>query len=508
MNNTVATQFENIDKLYKSIPSKGTAVMAEENGPLNNVINSMVNTGAANSRFEFIDTLLKRSDNPYSLGALMLDQNKFNSLPDPVKIIFADILSKLLNYKDQNNVEATIRADIDYNLMENANRINYNDINFIDSGDKIADIKALLTACNSLGMSKPLLNDSTGMNTSGPVLDMLLILKTSGNMVAYNLALEMLNKLETFALVKKVLGKAVAIAKDLQFSSPNLMSPAAIGNVAVNQNLIASAGNGVMSIDGMIGNMTNILVNSVNPITQRNLPQMYPMISYLSQSIPTLLPLDIVKTFNALTTLDDNTPISAQDKAAIEASYGKFKAIYGPDCQITVDLKMVISLGYLAIKLMEFVQVSNGKVDPNVLNGIVQYIGVLNMIAYGRDASNVQPEKLALVDAVVADIQSGKPFFTLGLYGGNSLIANAAKTLFVINPSTGIPLLNSKNIIESSGVAYTGGNAPVQGGINFIMVRTFLEKIPQLKPYISNVQQLDELAQAIRSALVRLNLNV
>ena len=39
------------------------------------------------------------------------------------------------------------------------------------------------------------------------------------------------------------------------------------------------------------------------------------------------------------------------------------------------------------------------------------------------------------------------------------------------------------------------------------MVRTYLEKIPQLKPYTNNVQSLDELAQAITSALVRLQIN-
>ena len=60
MNNTVAGKFENFDKLYSSVPPRGTAVIAEENGPLNNMVNSMVNTNIANSRFEFTKTILER----------------------------------------------------------------------------------------------------------------------------------------------------------------------------------------------------------------------------------------------------------------------------------------------------------------------------------------------------------------------------------------------------------------------------------------------------------------
>lgn len=504
MNNTVATQFENFDKLYSSIPSRGTANIAEENGPLNNLVNSMVNTNIANNRFEFTKTILQRSDNPYSLGSVMIDQNKYQSLPDGVKSIIADVAGKLLNYKDPNNIEAAIRADIDYKLHENPNRVNYNDPNFIGSGDKVADIKALMEACGSLGMSKPLLNDNTSATKA--VLDMLVILKSSGNAVAYNLALELLNKMETYASITKVLGKAVATARDLQVSVNTPVGQMSSGNVAFNRNLVSNMGNTNVSIDAMIGNMTNTLVNLVNPMVQANAPQLTQIAAYLSQSIPTLLQLDTVKTFNALITLDTNAQLTQIDQMAVSTAYGKYKSIFGPDGPISHDLRISISAGYLSIKIQELIQLSNGKMDPNIIAGLAQYATILDVIAYGQPANNIAPEQLNLNDTVAADIQSGKPFYTLGLYGGNALIANAAKHLFITNPVNGLPLLHPKNIIESTGTAYSGGN--INQGVNFIMVRTFLEKIPQLKPFIGNTTQLDELAKAITSAIARLHLHV
>lgn len=503
MNNVVATQFDNFDKLYKNVPAKGLANIAEENGPLNNLVNSMVNVNIANNRYDFIKTILERTDNPYNLGSLMIDQTKYNALPDPIKGIVIDVLSKLLNYKDPNNTDATIRASIDYRLLENANRINYNDINYVGSGDTVADIKALVEALTDLcSISKPLLNDSTG--AVGPMFDMLAILKNSGNMVAYNLALELLNKNETFALVQKVINKLVPLAGKLQFSmSPQNMTTTA-SNVAINRNLVSSMGVGNMSVDAMLSNMTNTLASIVNPMVQNNLPNIFPMISYCTQSIPQLLSLDVVRTFNTLMALEIGGPISVADRMAIEVAYGKYKAIFGPDSPVNHDLRISIALGYLATKLIEVVQSSNGKLNPDIMNAIMQYVMVLNLIAYGQDATNVAPVKLELSDAVVVDIQAGKPFYTLGLYGGNALIENAAKTLFIVNPTNGQPLLSPKNIIESAGTAY-GGNS--NQGVNFIMVRTYLEKIPQLKPYASNAQTLDELAQAITSALVRLQIH-
>lgn len=505
MNNTVAGKFENFDKLYSSIPPRGTAVIAEENGPLNNVVNSMVNTNIANNRFEFTKTILERSDNPYGLGSVMLDQNKYQALPDGVKGIVADVISKLLNYKDINNVEAAFRAEVDLHLFDNFNHINYNDINFSSSGDKTADIKALLESVNTIEMTKPLLNDPTG--AVGPIMDMLIILKGSGNMVAYNLALELLNKMESYASVTKVIKKALIVARDLQFSMNTQAGQMSSGNVSFNRNLVSGAGQANMSIDAMVGNTTNTLVNTVNPVTQASAPQLLPVIAYLSQSIPTLLPLDVVKTFNTLISQDISAQITQQEQMAVTAAYGKYKSIFGPDGPISHDLRVSIALGYLSIKVQELLQTSANRLDPNIVNGLGQYIFVLDMIAYGQSAINIQPEKLTLNDAVAADIQSGKPFYTLGLYGGNILISNAAKNLFLTNPVNGLPLLHPKNIIESTGTAYNGGN--LNQGINFIMVRTFIEKIPMLKPYIeTNKQQLDELAQAIASSLARLQLHV
>lgn len=503
MNNVVATQFDNFDKLYKNVPAKGLANLAEENGPLNNLVNSMVNVNIANNRYDFIKTILERTDNPYSLGSLMLDQTKYNALPDPIKGIVIDVFSKLLNYKDPNNTDATIRASIDFRLLENATRINYNDINFVGSGDTVADIKALIESLIDLcSISKPLLNDSTG--AVGPMFDMLAILKNSGNMSAYNLALDLLNKNETFALVQKVITKLVPLASKLQFAMGPQSIATSASNVAVNRNLVSNMGTTNMSVDAMLSTMINTLVNIVNPMVQTNLPNIFPMISYCTQSIPQLLQLDVVRTFNTLMGLEIGSPISPADRMAIEVAYGKYKAIFGPDSPITRDLRISIAFGYLAGKLVEVVQSSNGKLNPDIANAIMQYVMVLNLIAYGQDATNVAPVKLELADAVVADIQAGKPFFTLGLYGGNALIENAAKSLFIINPTNGQPLLSPKNIIESAGTAYTGN---VNQGVNFIMVRTYLEKIPQLKPYTNNVQSLDELAQAITSALVRLQIN-
>jgi len=503
MNNTVAGKFENFDKLYSSVPPRGTAVVAEENGPLNNMVNSMVNTNIANSRFEFTKTILERSDNPYGLGSVMLDQNKYQALPDGVKGIVADVVSKLLNYKDINNIEAVCRAEIDLNLLDNINHVNYNEPNFNGSGDKVADIKVLIESLGALEMSKPLLNDPTG--AVGPIMDMLVILKSSGNVVAYNLALELLNKMETYASVTKVIKKAVSVSRNLQVSM-NIQTGMNSGNVSFNRNLVAGAGEANMSIDAMIGNMTNTLVNLVNPVVQANMPHLMQVAAYLSQSIPTLLQLDSVKTFNTLITQDMSAQISPQQQMVVAAAYGKYKSVFGPDGPINHDLRISIALGYLSLKVQELIQTSAGKLDPTIVNGLGQYASVLDMIAYGQVTANVQPEKLTLNDAVAADIQSGKPFYTLGLYGGNILIANAAKNLFLTNPVNGLPLLHPKNIIESAGTAYNGTN--INQGINFIMVRTFIEKIPMLKPYIeTNKAQLDELAQAITSALVRLQLH-
>ena len=169
----------------------------------------------------------------------MLDQAKYNALPDPIKGIVVDVFSKLLNYKDPNNTDATIRASIDFRLLENATRINYNDINFVGNGDIVADIKALIESLTDLcSISKPLLNDSTG--AVGPMFDMLAILKNSGNMSAYNLALDLLNKNETFALVQKVITKLVPLASKLQFAMGPQSIATSASNVAVNRNLVSN----------------------------------------------------------------------------------------------------------------------------------------------------------------------------------------------------------------------------------------------------------------------------
>lgn len=499
MNNAVATQFNNFDKLYQNVSSKGLANLADENGPLNNLVNSMVNPNIANNRFEFTKTILQRTDNPHSLGALMLDQNKYNALPDNLKGIVVDILSKLLNYKDPNNTEATIRASIDSHLLENANRINYNDINFVGSGNGLLDLKVLVESLTDISsISKPLLNDPNG--ATGPVFDMLVILKSSGNINAYNLALDLLNKMETYSLVKKVITKMIPLSSNIAFSS-DVNNNYGSSTVAFNRNLVSSVG-GNLSIDGMINTMANTLSSIINPIVQSNMPNMLSVVSYFAQSIPTLVSLDIVRTFNSLITMDPGSQITPNDKSAIEFSYGKYKAIHGNN-PINHNLRISIALGYLSIKLVELIQ-SNTNLGQDIIAALTQYIQILDLIAYGTNASNVSPIKLELSDAIAADIQSGKPFYTLGLFGGNSLIDNAAKNLFIINPINGLPLLSPKNIIESAGTAY-GNN--LNQGVNFIMVRTYLEKVPQLKPYIINSAQLDELAQAITAALARLQIN-